>query len=218
MSKYLSDSVLSFPQKVSGYTFSMTGALIVTGLSLLLMRLLITAEFEPASDIDVCWISPPVLKIPKPPKKSPAPTKSIERLQPLKAPPRGKQGYSLNVDPSAAKSHLVMPSISVGSGFSVGELRIENSRPPIEHLLTAARYPHRAILRRIEGYVDVVFDISAAGFTENIRIVGAEPQGIFDKSAKAAVTRWRFKPQLSDGVATRFSGMKRRVRFELSDN
>ncbi|WP_052692223.1 energy transducer TonB [Teredinibacter purpureus] len=86
---------------------------------------------------------------------------------------------------------------------------------PIAQYLAAPRYPAAAVRREISGYVDVMFDVTAFGGTDNIRVIQAEPEGIFEKSATDAVARWRFQPKIYDDKPVRFDGMTRRVRFEM---
>lgn len=97
-----------------------------------------------------------------------------------------------------------------------GPLQISmNADMPIPQYLAAPRYPSAAIRRELEGYVDVIFDVTEFGGTDNIRIIAAEPEGVFETAAIAAVKRWRFQPKTVDDKAVYFEGMVRRVRFEM---
>jgi protein TonB len=53
-------------------------------------------------------------------------------------------------------------------------------------------YPRNAAARRLPGWVDVAFAVDASGRTREVRVVGAEPPGVFDEAALAAVRRGRF--------------------------
>jgi TonB family protein len=53
-------------------------------------------------------------------------------------------------------------------------------------------YPAAARQRRVEGHVDVEFTVNPAGNVESPRVVAAQPSGIFDAAALAAVARWRY--------------------------
>lgn len=76
-------------------------------------------------------------------------------------------------------------------------------------------YPATAAARSIEGYVDVVFDVTAAGATENIRIANAVPSSIFNRSVVQAVKRWKYKPKLIEGAPTKSFDVHERITFEL---
>jgi TonB family protein len=75
------------------------------------------------------------------------------------------------------------------------------------------RYPRNAATRRVAGWVDVVFSVSAAGRAEEIRVIAADPPGVFDDAALAAVRRWRFDAAGSNALtAPVHSGI--RMRFD----
>ena len=62
-------------------------------------------------------------------------------------------------------------------------------------------YPRRALAAGIEGQVTLQFTVTAEGRVENIRILSAEPPGVFERAARRAVSRWRFAPRRENGVA-----------------
>ena len=63
------------------------------------------------------------------------------------------------------------------------------------------QYPRRALMQAIEGFVEVELLISAEGTVQSVRIIDAEPQGLFERAVQSATLRWRFRPQFKDGVA-----------------
>lgn len=73
-----------------------------------------------------------------------------------------------------------------------------------------ASYPHQALLRNVEGWVDVDFIVDRNGVPRDVRITAAEPAGIFDRSATNAIDRYRYQPFVVDSVA-----YERRVAFRL---
>jgi len=86
---------------------------------------------------------------------------------------------------------------------------------PIAQYLGAASYPSGALRRGIEGYVDVMFDVTEFGGTDNIEVLAALPEGVFEGAAIKAVSSWRFRPKTVDDKPVRFEGMRKRVRFEM---
>lgn len=60
-------------------------------------------------------------------------------------------------------------------------------------------YPAIARTRRIEGYVELEFTVTVDGRADAIRVVAAEPGGVFDAAATRALMRWRFAPGTRDG-------------------
>jgi TonB family protein len=61
-------------------------------------------------------------------------------------------------------------------------------------------YPERALAQKINGSVTVEFTVNGKGEPTDVHVVAAEPAGIFDRSALAAVKRWRYAPVLVDSV------------------
>ena len=53
-------------------------------------------------------------------------------------------------------------------------------------------YPAGALVRGLKGHVDVEFTVNSAGRVEKPRVVAAEPKGVFDSAALAAVQRRRY--------------------------
>ncbi len=79
------------------------------------------------------------------------------------------------------------------------------------------RYPARALQREIEGWVLLEFSISPAGTVVNPFVVDSEPRRTFDRSALRAVSRWKYKPKVEDGVAVIRHGVQVVLTFELED-
>ena len=79
----------------------------------------------------------------------------------------------------------------------------------------APQYPRRAQARGIEGFVDLMFDITPTGKTENIRVIYAEPQGMFDRSSIQALAKWKYKPAMDEGVAMVQKNQTTRISYEL---
>lgn len=79
----------------------------------------------------------------------------------------------------------------------------------------APQYPSAAAAKGIEGYVDVIFDVTEIGTTDNIRIVGYVPSAVFNNSVIKAVKGWRYKPNEVDGVAVRTPDVRDRIRFAM---
>ena len=78
-------------------------------------------------------------------------------------------------------------------------------------------YPRRAIARGIEGYVIVEFTVTKSGTTRDIRVVEAEPSGMFDKASIRAASRFKYKPRVIDGQAIEVRGVRNKITFELDD-
>jgi TonB family protein len=75
-------------------------------------------------------------------------------------------------------------------------------------------YPQAALERGTEGWVDLVFTVRTDGTITDVSVTGAEPAGIFEQSAMAAVRRWRYEPVKRDGRAVE-QRARLRLRFSI---
>lgn len=67
----------------------------------------------------------------------------------------------------------------------------------------------------IEGHVDLAFDVATSGKVVNIRIVDSQPKNIFNRAAVTALKKWKYNPQMVDGVAQVQRNIQTRIRFNL---
>lgn len=61
-------------------------------------------------------------------------------------------------------------------------------------------YPRAASRDHLEGSVEIAFTVSKDGTVKDASVIKAEPAGVFDEAALAAVRRWRYDPEFLDGV------------------
>lgn len=115
--------------------------------------------------------------------------------------------------------------VQVDPGMNFGEPPLV-AKPPIGDVFgfagqmvpiirIAPQYPQAAVARGVEGYVDIMFDVTALGTTENIRIIAAVPSSVFNRSVIKAVKGWKYKPNVVDGVAVKTPNVRDRVRFNM---
>lgn len=76
-------------------------------------------------------------------------------------------------------------------------------------------YPGSALRRGIEGRVIVQFSVLASGQVTDVSVIAADPPGIFDAAAIAAVNRWRYRPAVTDGSPVDSVGLRAAIVFEL---
>lgn len=75
-------------------------------------------------------------------------------------------------------------------------------------------YPAGAKHRGLEGWVRVRFEVDERGEVQEVQVIEAEPEGVFDDSVVRCVRQWRFKPGTVDGVPVK-ARAETTVRFEL---
>jgi protein TonB len=66
----------------------------------------------------------------------------------------------------------------------------------------APDYPSAAKRDGIAGSVDLEVTISSSGVVEDVSVVSATPLDMFEKSAVAAVRKWKYDPRFVDGLPT----------------
>ncbi len=100
-----------------------------------------------------------------------------------------------------------------GGGDAVGGetsnvIPLEKSEP---------KYPKEALMSGTEGWVLLKYDITTDGSVENIEILDANPRDVFDKASKQALRRWKFKPEMVNGVAVAQLGKQVKIEFKLDE-
>lgn len=113
----------------------------------------------------------------------------------------------------ASTSAAAPPPVQASSGernLVAATRPASDPSPPMPRLLhqPAPRYPSLALSRKMEGSVQVAFTIRADGAVGDMRVVSADPPGVFDRSALAAVGSYRFEPPgrpMPSMVTVRFS-------------
>ncbi len=63
----------------------------------------------------------------------------------------------------------------------------------------APRYPRKAALAGKEGWVKLEFTVTELGTVKDVRVIASKPRRIFDRAAKQAILKWKFKPRIVDG-------------------
>ena len=78
-------------------------------------------------------------------------------------------------------------------------------------------YPRRALSRGIEGYVLLKFVVTETGSVRDPVVIEAEPPNIFDRAAKNAALKFKYKPKMVDGKPVAVSGVPNRIIFQLKE-
>jgi len=138
------------------------------------------------------------------------------REKPEQQPPPPEMNVAKNMNPSDAVGEImpmVDTEVELEKATSLGAGGGDSGVVPLVRV--DPQYPPKARQRRIEGWVDIEFTIGPVGTVENPKIIGANPAGVFERSALRAVRRWRYNPKVVDGVAVAMHRVQVRIRFEL---
>lgn len=77
------------------------------------------------------------------------------------------------------------------------------------------RYPIKAARDGKEGYVVLSFTINEIGGVDDVKVIEAKPKRLFDKEARRALKRWKYKPRVVDGKPEKVPGQTVRLDFNL---
>lgn len=130
---------------------------------------------------------------PEPPEELPAKTLNISQTQSL-----SPQDLEFELPPMDLPKNLSSgPELS--GLFSQGTGGQNRSIIPLVRI--QPQYPRKAVMRQIEGEVLLAFTITPTGSVANIEVISAKPKGVFERAAKRALLKWRFKPKVVQGKA-----------------
>jgi TonB family protein len=139
-------------------------------------------------------------------KPAAVPSTAGAKLSPAAAPAQLLHG---GVDAASASSlaatpqRSAVPSAPLPAGATVQVMSptanaSDDSAAPRLHLnliqYVVPDYPAAARARGVTGSVTVAYTVNTQGATHRVRVVAAEPAGIFNRDAVEAVKRWRYAP------------------------
>ena len=122
--------------------------------------------------------------------------RDIQAVQQIQSTPR-------NVNTSATRAPNSANSINAAALAS----QLKRTR------YSAPEFPDKAITQKLSGVVTVEFTVDSNGDTRDIRVTDANPPGVFEKAATAAVKRWHYDPILVNGTAVEIP-VRTSIRFE----
>lgn len=187
---------------VLGFVVMVVGFTATAGL-LILLHSTFFAEDEDSGADPVAFDTPAPKKKP-PPKRKPKP-KPKPKPKRSKAPPPPSLGSALagmsfglpqfqgDVLGGASDGLLGDRSDAVMSDDAVDE-------PPIPVQQVAARYPTRARSKNVQGFVTFSLLVQADGSISDVRVLEADPPGVFEQVALEAIRQWRFQPAMYEGA------------------
>jgi protein TonB len=110
-----------------------------------------------------------------------------------------------------------MPGIKINNasaGLSgPGSFAQEGDATPIVRI--EPKYPIKAQTEGIEGWVRLSFSINTIGGVEDVKVIEAQPKRIFDKAARRALSKWKYKPKVEDGKTLKQEGLSVQLDFKM---
>ena len=78
-------------------------------------------------------------------------------------------------------------------------------------------FPRELAQQGIQGWVKLLFIVNEKGEPINVSVVDANPKTVFNRAAIASITKWRYRPALSNGVAVISSPQEIVMDFKLEN-
>ena len=122
--------------------------------------------------------------------------------------PAGATGPSVATtasEPSAPSADAAPPAPTHVASSSVARRASSGEPPPVVQEAKLIRrvvpdYPSAAKRDGTKGSVDLEVTVSSRGVVEAVAVVAATPPDMFEKSAVAAVRKWKYDPRFVDGL------------------
>lgn len=109
---------------------------------------------------------------------------------------------------------LSLPSAST----ELKDVRYKTNHDARPIVRISPKYPIIASQKGVEGWVKLAFDINKLGEVVNIRVVDSNPKRVFDKAAKQALKRWKYKAKSVNGTTVYQSNQSVQLDFNMTQN
>jgi protein TonB len=131
-------------------------------------------------------------------------------------PPQTIQPRTDAIDETPMTVSAPTAPVDLGANMSVKSLGLVASDGEYLPIVKIAPvYPVAAQARGIEGYCIVEYTVTTAGTTRDVKVVEAEPSGIFNKASVAAARKFKYRPRVVDGEPIEVRGVRNLFRYEL---
>ncbi|MFT4926717.1 MAG: protein TonB [Phenylobacterium sp.] len=140
---------------------------------------------------------------------------------PPKAPPKAPEPEPDNDNMDSSTLQFNIPSVDVGGdtmsltgpGSGIGR---DGDATPIVRI--EPKYPMTAQRNGTEGWVRLSFSINLVGGVEDVKVTEAMPKRVFDRAAKRALKRWKYKAKMVDGKPVKQTGLSVQLDFSMEQD
>jgi len=135
--------------------------------------------------------SAPEMTVPNDAAPTPTSTTQLSMQMPSMSMPINASGGPVIGTPAMAGS-------GDGDGMGLGQVGVMDA-DVVAILKVPAKYPRKAKVAKIEGYVKLKIVIRPDGTVSTATVIESKPKRLFDQAAKDAVLRYKFKAKMVDG-------------------
>ena len=123
-------------------------------------------------------------------------------------------------EPSRTQEYSGGPMINIYKEELAIDTAPQNVLPMSNNIMTplirtTPNYPSRALQRGLEGYVELSFTGSRFGSVIDPVVITAVPEGVFDRAALQAISRWKYSPAMNNGQAIETYDVRHRIVFQM---
>ena len=104
-----------------------------------------------------------------------------------------------------APSPVSLPAPAVETKVSSAPAFVHSTAGPEPTQVVQARYPMDALRSGVTGKVDLDFRVAADGSVRDVRILHAQPSGVFEQAATAAIRQWHFEVTGATDLGRRYA-------------
>lgn len=148
-------------------------------------------------------------KKPPPPKEPPPPPK-LKVAKQDKPPPAPLDIDTPDIDISAAGTGPYLGTWRAGDPSAEGDV--------IPIVTIGAQYPRDALLEGIEGWVRFEFTVMEDGSVADLKLLDSRPPRVFDRAARRAMLKWKFKPRIVNGEPVQRPGATWTMEFKFDED
>ncbi len=139
-----------------------------------------------------------------------------DRKPPEQPPPPPEIDFATNLNPDEAVGSIALfvdVGLELAGATNLGTGGADRDIVPLVRI--EPQYPMRAEQRGIEGWVELVFTITAVGTVKDVVVTASHPGSVFDRAAVRAVRKWKYTPKVENGAAVERTGVRQRLKFDL---
>jgi TonB family protein len=136
-------------------------------------------------------------------------------VAPIAAPPAGEAQAATRAatpSPGAVAPIATTAPAELGDGVTSVEL-VETALSLAPLVRRPPDYPAEALKQRLEGSVELKFDVTSSGFVENVSVVESS-DAQFEEPAVRALSTWRYLPRIVGGKRVASEGIHTIIRWE----